>query len=89
MSIVNRIDASAAPEAHEDCRRVLELLDSLGDGDPGPGVAEAIAHHFDGCARCLGAEASVERLLAAYREDGRVSLPAGLEQRILDCMCDE
>lgn len=71
------------------CEHVRALIDALGDREPGPEEFQEIADHFAECASCNGEEASLEDILALYREQASPPLPARLEQRLLDHLCGE
>ena len=70
-----------------ECRHVWALIDALGEGDPSPQALAEIGDHFAQCAGCAEAEQSLEELLVRYRGPGNISIPGGLEERLLDCLC--
>ena len=72
-----------------ECRHVWTLIDALADEDPSPDALAEIGEHFARCVKCADAEASLEEVLALYRSDGAAPVPAGVEQRLLDCMCGQ
>lgn len=72
-----------------ECRHVWEMIDALGDEETSPQAVAAIAEHFAHCADCAGAEQSLEEVLVLYRSQENISIPGGLEQRLLDCLCGE
>jgi hypothetical protein len=72
-----------------ECRHVWALINNLADDDPSPVALDEIAEHFVHCAKCSDAEESLDEVLALYRTQDIISLPADLEQRLLDCMCGQ
>jgi hypothetical protein len=68
------------------CRHVWEMLDALGDEDPGPAALSEIAGHFAQCSRCIEAEAALDELLALYRKEDCPPAPSGVEERLLEAM---
>jgi hypothetical protein len=69
-----------------DCRRVVDMLQALGEADPSPEHVEQIAGHFAECARCMDAEAALEQVMAIYRREAGTPVSAELERRLLECV---
>jgi hypothetical protein len=69
-----------------DCRRVVDMLEALGEADPSPEHIEQIAGHFAECARCMDAEAALEQVMAIYRREAGTPVSPELERRLLECL---
>ena len=82
------MSAQGVKGTRPECRHVWALIDALGEEDPSPQALAEIAGHFAECANCTGAEQSLEEVLVLYRSQENISIPGGLEQRLLDCLCD-
>jgi hypothetical protein len=69
-----------------DCRRVVDMLQGLGEADPSPERMDEIATHFAECARCMDAEAALEQVMALYRREAGAPVSPELERRLLECL---
>jgi uncharacterized protein (DUF302 family) len=68
------------------CERLFALLDREGEADVA--LLQEAEAHLAVCQRCRQAETSLSSLIRRYRVESHPTLPAGLEARLLEQLCD-